>query len=54
MSQTRKETQAERDDVVTSEAAGLVQVGWPTVARTPDRIDHGAGLLRAAIGGLRR
>jgi hypothetical protein len=36
------------------ESVGLAQVGRPTVARAPNRTDHGVGLLRVAIGGLRR
>ena len=54
MSQARKETHAGQDDVVTIETAGLAQVGRLSVVRTPDRIDHGVGLLPAAIGGRRR
>jgi hypothetical protein len=37
------------------ETAGLAQVGCPSIVRTtPDRINHGVGLLPRAIGGLRR
>jgi hypothetical protein len=53
-SQARQVPYADQDDVVTMETVGLAQVGRPTVARAPDRIDHGVGLFSAAIGGLRR
>lgn len=54
MRRARQKRHADQDDVVRIDTAGPAQVRRPSVVRTSDRIDHGVGLLAAAIGDLRR